>query len=243
MNHPSIESARSELPGLGAPSSEPATRPRARFLKRVAVGLAAALAGAIFLILGLYLFQDPLLKFMAESRFSAETGLETHIGRLHVAVSRGIVSIRDLTIRNPPEFGGDLLLDMPELHLELDPEEASAGRLRFKTIRVHLEQMNVVCNREGKLNIEPLTRPGKKRSHKRDSGRNRAPDLQFEGIETLRLTVNLIHYIDMKHPSRNRDIRVGLKDEVITGLKTEEDVKQRLGSLLLGILLQEVLTK
>ena len=182
--------------------------------------------------------RDTFLKAIAARAIHRSTGLRVEIRAFQTGAKSGAVSMQGLRLYNYPEFGGSVLLDVPELVVELDRELAAAGRLRFKQLRLNLAELNVIQDSAGRWNFERLEREMTARNAART---NRAePRLEFAGIDEMHLTLGRIRYTDLKRSGRSRDIRVGVTNETVAGIRTEEQLQEWIGSFLFRVILQEV---
>jgi hypothetical protein len=124
-----------------------------RRLFRLAVGLlliAVALAVAAVLLL------DTVAQQVVQSRLRSETGMDVKIGRMQIGLSTPTIAIEDLKIYNTPEFGGSLFLNIPEIYADYDPEAIRARKLHLNLVRINLAEINIVQDKNGRLNIQSL---------------------------------------------------------------------------------------
>ncbi|HWN94837.1 MAG TPA: hypothetical protein VNT99_07380, partial [Methylomirabilota bacterium] len=140
-----------------------------------------------------------------------------------------------------PEFGGSTFLDLPELRIEYVPGDFRDGKLRFKTVRLHLAEVHVVKNKSGKTNIDLLQKESKKKSAGQKEKTN-TPGVDFGGIETLYLTVGRIRITDESDPRNNEVIEIGIKDEVGKNLKDEAAITQWFNAVLIRLAFREAMT-
>jgi uncharacterized protein involved in outer membrane biogenesis len=205
-----------------------------KFLRWLIVALACLLGAVVLLIL----FREPILIAIVERRIESQSGLKASIGGLEVGVGRAAVTVKDFRILNPPEFGGGALLHMPELHLEVDPQQAAEGRVVLKQLRLRLAEVNLVRGRDGTLNLEALQKAALART---STAPGRAQDRRFEfgGIARMTLSLGQIAYTDLRQPANNRRLRLDLQDEVAENLKTVEDLNNWLWALAFRILVWE----
>jgi len=180
----------------------------------------------IVLGVALLLLKDLILKSVAEARIRAETGLETRIGRFETSFFSPTVTIADFILYNAAEFGGSPLVDVPELHLEMDRDALARRELHFRLVRFNLAEVNVVQNQDGKTNLEMLQERQKK---------NPQAELTFTGIDTLNLTVGKLRFTHMKQPGQAREINLNLRNEVVTNVHSAAD----LTGVLVKIVLQQ----
>src|SRR6185503_906199 len=99
------------------------------------IGIVAVL---LVLVIGAFAFKDPLLKAVTRWNIKSSTGLESSIGAFNVDFAASSVQITSFRLFNDPAFGKSVLLDIPEIYMELDGQEAAQGKLRFKEVRFNL---------------------------------------------------------------------------------------------------------
>lgn len=198
--------------------------------------LLLAVAGAVVL------FKDSLIRRVVENRIQEATGLETHISELKLPLGTATLNVRDFRLMNPAGFGTNPLVTVPELFVRIDPDEAAAGRLHFREIRFHLDELNVVRDRRKQLNLDFL-------GDRLEAGlATNAPavtnlaasGLRFGGIDKLQLTLGHLRYTDMAQPKHSRDVRFGVQNEVVTNLHTAQDVTNWVATFLFRLVMQEV---
>jgi hypothetical protein len=203
----------------------------------LAVVVALALGGTLLL-----LSKDALAQRFLERRVQRETGLPTRFGQVQVRLGSGSIRIKDFQLLNPPEFGRSVLLDLPELYLRADLGQLLRGKLRFTLVSLHLRELNVIRDQAGRLNVESFTKP--------DAEPPPAPEAEpppansrYAGIDQLHLTVDRFNYTDFKNPSNNRQIDVGLHDEVATNLATATELQAWSQALLLRVMVRQIFNK
>src|SRR5215213_9155368 len=188
-----------------------------KWLFRIGVTLVVLL---ILLLVAAVLFKDIIAKSVAERNLRDSTGMDAKISKLEVGLGTPTVNLEGLKLYNTPDFGGSTFLDLPELRVEYLPDDIRDGKLRFKTLRLHLAEVHIVKNKQGKTNLEMLQQQTKKKSSGRKT-KSDTPGVDFGGIETLYLTVGRIRITDESDPRNNEVIEVGIKDEVGKNLKDE----------------------
>lgn len=232
------------VPAKSSLSAAPA--PRARKASRLRKSLAWVIGVLLLLLLfagSALLFKDPILKALAEHRIRRQTGLETRIGKLQVGLRSSTMAIEEFVVRNSPQFGGSALFNIPELYLELDPEQTARGKLGFKEIRLQLSELNVVKDTNGLLNLEALQRSltAQAPAPATAGGTNApGPAWHFGGIQKLTVSLGRLSMLDLQQPRNNQVIELGITNEVVLEIKSEEDFKSWLASLLLRILLEQL---
>ena len=209
-------------------------------MKKVLRWIIVLCALLLLLIAGALFFKDSILKKVTESRIRSETGLKAEIGKLNVALTSGKVTLTDFKLLNGPEFGGGVLLNIPEVHLALDAQQTADGKLHFTEVRFHLAEVNVVRGTNGELNLEALQKKQRSKKKSPDKKKNE-DDFKFGGIDRLHLSLGKLRYIDLGDPSLNTEHAFNVENEVIENIKTEEELQAHVLRLLLRAVLQEML--
>jgi uncharacterized protein involved in outer membrane biogenesis len=170
------------------------------------------------------LLKDIIAKSITEKNLRDETGMDASISKLEVGLATPTIHLEGLKLYNPPEFGGGTFLDMPELRVEWLPAEIKQGKVRFKTLRVNVAEVNIIKNKNGKTNIETV--------HKQVSNKKPAkggidvPGVDFGGVETVYLKVGKIRFTDENSPRNSGEFNLGSREEIGKDLKTEKEMEQ-----------------
>jgi len=196
------------------------------------------LAGVLVLLLALILWRDALLKAVAEHSIEDETGLRAVIGELKTTLGSGAVRVRGLKLYNPPEFGGRLMADVPELVVDLDAAQAADGKLHFRQLKLDLAELNVVRNGAGRFNLDGVEKRIRERLHQRRKKRGEKFRFEFAGIERLQLNMGKVLYADMRYPRHTLALDLAVTNETVTNLQTEEELGKWASALVFRILLQ-----
>jgi hypothetical protein len=136
-----------------------------------------------------------------------------------------VVNLEDFKLYNSAEFGGSPLLNLRELHVEYDATALRAQELHLKLLRLNLAEVNIVKDLAGRTNMAflpgnlklppPGTKPG---------GKLKLGDFTFTGIDTLNLTLGKLKYTDLKDPANDKEINLGVREEIYSNIKTEADL-------------------
>lgn len=192
---------------------------------------------AVVLAVALVLLKDTLLKSYAEHRIQTQTGLDAKIERLQAGLFSPTLTIENLKLYNAAEFGGSPLLDLPELHLEFESSRLALRKLHFKLVRLRLNELNIMESKNGRTNITGFVGELQKVSSTHDNN-SLAADFQFAGIDVLNLTMGMVRYSSLKQPGKDMDVQLGLKNEILTHIKTLPELSE----LILNILFKRGIT-
>jgi hypothetical protein len=191
-----------------------------RFLVRWAFRLFLLL---LVLGIGLVLLKDVLAKALVEHQIQMASGMEVKIGSLEVALFSPTITLEDLKVFNPAEFGGGPLLNVPDLHLEYDLAALARRQLRFPLVRLWVSEVNVVEARDGRTNLV-LALDGVGGVVPRAISDTRIfPGLDFIGIDTLNLSLGTIKYTSLRRPENKTEVQVALRNEVYPNIKSFAD--------------------
>jgi hypothetical protein len=201
-------------------------------LKKALKWIIGAVAVLLLFVVGAIIFKDSLLKTITRWNIKASTGLEASIGKFKLDLSGSRLQIINFRIYNDPAFGKSPLLDVPEIYVQFDPEQAAAGRLHFKEVRFNLAELNVVRNTNGITNVEALKDIVEKKTVSTNG-------LEFGGIDKLVVNLGQLNYTDLQRPENNTQMNFGVKDEVVRDLKTSDDVEKWTMALLIRVTMQQ----
>lgn len=202
---------------------------------RWAIGL---LGLVLLLAVGVVLSRDRILKSLAARGIEDETGLRAVIGELTTSLRSGALHVRDLKLFNRPEFGGELMAEVPEIYIDLDAEQAAAGKLHFRSLKLVLTELNIVKSAAGRLNLDGVEKRVRERLRQRRERKGEKFEFEFAGLERMQLTLRKVLYTDLSPPGRTRTLDLAVQDEVVTGLKSEEDLGRWAGGMMFRMLMR-----
>jgi hypothetical protein len=187
---------------------------------------------AAVLAVALVLLKDQLAKAVAELHLRQQTGLEVRISRAAVGLSSPTLTLENLRIYNSAEFGGAPLIELPELHLEWDARRLPFQKVHFRLIRLNLTELHVVESRAGETNLVNVYARWQKNGEGAPRGGEQR-GWQFEGIDTMNLTLGKIRYTNMRRPEQSGEIEMGVRNEIVTGIHSGLQLYEKIGELLL----------
>jgi hypothetical protein len=186
---------------------------------------------ALVLAIGLLLLKDNIARSLTAERVRRDTGFDTRIGKLEFSLFSPRVSLENIVLYNPAEFGGSVFLDIPELHIEYDRKRLAMGKLRLNLLRLNLREFHIVESQEGRTNLIEIlhkTAPELIGAVKGSGG-----GYVFDGIETLNLSVETVRYTNLRLAKRNQVSKVNLKNDLTHNLRSDEDLSAILFKVLL----------
>jgi uncharacterized protein involved in outer membrane biogenesis len=174
---------------------------------------------AVILIVAAILLKDAIVKEVMQNRIRRVTGMDARIGQVDVTLLTPTLTIDDLKLYNPPDFGGSLCLKMPELHVEYDANAARAGKVRLSLMRLNVSEIDVVQDKKGRINFDAVAQNSTQGTNKSSA----AHTPSFDGIDTLNLTLGTLRWTSLA-TGHQRVYQLGIKDQVFHGIKSEADL-------------------
>lgn len=186
----------------------------------------------VILIGGLLFFRDSIAKSVAEKQIRAETGMDATIGKFHIGLVDPVVTIENLRIYNPPGFLHPRFVDIPEIHVEYDRGALFSRKLHFTLVRFNMADVSVDENADGKTNLEFLQEKQKQKAASTSKAKSE-PAMEFVGIDTLVLTLGRVRFSSVKHPERDKEINLDVRNTELKNVKSAKDFSGLIVSIML----------
>jgi hypothetical protein len=183
---------------------------------------------AVVLVVVFFLSLDTILRVVAEHNIRAQTGMDAEIGRFHLGLWEPVVSIDNLKLYNPPEFGGTPFLNLPEIHVEYDRGELVQRRIHLTLMRFNLGELDIVRNEAGQTNLFSLglALPSKSTATRKQGliDFKKQTGYDFTGIDVLNVSVGTVKYIDLNDQRNNRSQPIGIENQILKNVKAPPDL-------------------
>lgn len=190
-----------------------------KLLIKILVGVIGL--AAIGLVVAL-LSVDSMARAAMEASIRAQSGLDVRIRRVEIGLIRPTLRVEDFVLYNPAEFGGSPLLTVPEVFIEYDREAARAQQLHLRLARLNISEIQVVEDAAGRTNLAaigailgkvqlPRTQPN-------------ASQLQFQGIDTLNLSIGKLRKTSLRDPAQNIDVDLAVQNEIVRNVRSETNL-------------------
>jgi hypothetical protein len=182
---------------------------------------------AVVLVVICLLSYNSILRVVIEHNIRAQTGMDAEIGKFSLGLIEPTVTIQDLKLYNPPDFGGTLFLSIPEIHVEYDRAALAHQEIHVTLMRFNLGEFDIVKNQAGQTNIftlglsVPTRKPGggqTKINFKEQTG------YDFKGIDSLNVSIGKAKFVDLKDPQNNREQNIGIEDCVTPNVESLTDL-------------------
>lgn len=112
------------------------------------------IAGVV--LLGLGIIKNLVIKAVVTVGSSHVLGTKVHIDSFAVGIFKPVVRIKGFKVYNPRGFAKGLLIDINEVYVRYNLPALLKGKLYLPLIVLDLEEMVVVKNKDGKLNVDSL---------------------------------------------------------------------------------------
>ena len=175
----------------------------------------------VLLIVLLILFRNPIAKALVERRIRQQTGLPVKIGKLSLGLKRPTLSIENFKLGNSPGFGGSTFIAIPLLRVQYDLPALRARKIHLNTVLLNLGELHIVQNKDGKTNLQAAQERGKEKSSSGSGGTT----AEFDGIDTLTLTVGRLKFTSAQNEARNEEAYVGYKNETVKNVRSFKDLE------------------
>jgi len=175
----------------------------------------------VLMIVLLIVFIDPIAKTLVERRIRQETGLPVKIGKMSVGLKQPTLSIENFKLGNSPGFGGSTFIAIPLLRVQYDLPALRARKIHLNTVLLNLGELHIVQNKDGKTNLQAAQERGKEKSSSGSGGTT----AEFDGIDTLTLTVGRLRFTSAQNEARNEEAYVGYKNETVKNVRSFKDLE------------------
>ncbi len=190
-----------------------------KILRRIifALGLLSLII-LILLSVSFFVLKHLRIKEIVENEIEHSLGISVSIKELELSPSLAHIGLKGITVHNPPGFPEDELAYIKSLHFVFDPVEMLTRRKpNIYLLTLDLERLNIVKNKEGKINIKELLPV-------REDTAVKAAETPFY-FDVLVLSIGKVTYLDYSGTSKKEyKYTIGLKDAAFVGLRDENAV-------------------
>jgi uncharacterized protein involved in outer membrane biogenesis len=149
----------------------------------------------VIIVALLFIGKNVIAKKAVTAGVKAVTGLGMDIGTMDVGFLNTLIGINEMKLYNPPGYDEKVMIDMPEIFVDYTLSSFLAGKAHLEEIRINLQELNVIKNSDGKLNIEALKAAQKEEKAKKEQ---KSGEKKTEiKIGTLDLRIGKVTYKDL----------------------------------------------
>lgn len=121
-------------------------------MKKIAIVVAVVIA----VLVAVSVTKDLVIKTAVEKGAEMVTGLRLTTSGFSIGILRSVVSIKNLRLYNPKGFSDPVMVDMPEIYVDYNLPAIMGGAVHLREARIHLAELMVVKNADGRLNLDSL---------------------------------------------------------------------------------------
>jgi hypothetical protein len=185
----------------------------------------------VVLLVAAILLLDTIARQFVEYQLRDRTGLETKVGRVTVGLLHPELTVENVVLYNKAQFGGSPFIELPELHLEYDPDALRARKLHCTLVRFNVACVNLVEDAQGRRNFEALIKffaASMNAPTPNTVPPSRTPvaawhQLRFAGIDTLNVSVGKATYLHLARPGKPDELKFNVEHQIFTNVKTDQD--------------------
>ncbi len=190
-----------------------------KILRRIIFTLGVlSLCILILLLVTFFVVKNFKIKDIVENEIEHSLGINITINEIEFSPFLAHIGLKGVTVHNPAGFPEDELAYIESLHFVFDPIEIVTRRKpNIYLLALDLRRLNIVKNREGKINIKELISV-------RDDPAVRNTETPFY-FDVLVLSIGQVTYSDYSGSSKKEyRYNIGIKDVALVGLKDENVV-------------------
>ncbi|MCA9407566.1 MAG: hypothetical protein H6755_07935 [Candidatus Omnitrophica bacterium] len=157
----------------------------------------------IILIIGIFIATKNIIaKFAVVKGVESATGLNLKIEKFDLGLANTHIGITNLKLLNPEGFVDEAMFIAPDIFVDYEPKAFLKGKVHLEEVRLVLDQLVVIKNKEGELNLASLNPEKKdggksgaktKEPEKKEGKKAEVPDFQ---IDKMLLKIGKVVYKD-----------------------------------------------
>lgn len=183
----------------------------------------------LLLILGV-IFHNWTAKFLLTLGLRAALGSSAHVGDVSIDLGKTEIAFRDIVVKNPSGFPDAPMAVIPLILVHLDAPALFKGKINFHEVALSITEVNVIRNRDGKVNLLSLSTVEKNKQEQQTRPQQPAPKgppgepVQWE-IANLVLTLGKATYLDLNDPSgKERSFNLRIENQTYQHVKGMGDI-------------------
>jgi uncharacterized protein involved in outer membrane biogenesis len=190
-----------------------------KIFKRIIIGLGVIFLAVILLLATSFVIVKRLkIKEIVENQIAQSLGINVSIEKIEFSPLLAHISARGVTVMNPEGFVQTELAYIEMIHLLIDPIEVLVSKKpNIYVLTLDLKRLNIIKNKEGKVNIEELIPIKDKNAVLEDK-----TPFYFDMLVLSVDRVRLADYSGLK--IKEHIYPIGIKDATFIMLKNEQEV-------------------
>ena len=192
--------------------------------------------GAFFIVLLLLIIGGVLLLYLARNQITErvikdyvhrELNLDVHVEKLDMNIRQSEVRLEGFKVFNPSGYGDSHLAEFGLIFADYDLASVLRPPFRISLLEIDLQELVVIRNHEGRLNLQELvpdmTEPEKKQSTGEKVTTEAEEDKSLL-IDILVMSIDRVIFIDHKKEGKRTTIPVGMRHHVYENIDSFDEV-------------------
>ncbi|MFC2149832.1 AsmA family protein [Candidatus Auribacterota bacterium] len=150
----------------------------------------------VVLVVVIYFGKNFLIKNAITHGVKAMTGLKVEIDSMNISVVGTSVGIKGLKLYNPPQFKDRLMMDMPEISVDMYLKPLLKKKIHVESIKLDLKEFVVVKNEKGELNLDSITAVKGVEDEQEKEEQEKKGEMPEIRIDLLELKIGKVVYKD-----------------------------------------------
>jgi hypothetical protein len=183
------------------------------------------LIGIVAVLVVLAIAKDQIIKSVVMSQGSQILGAKIHLDSLDVGLFKQSIRIKGLKVYNPPGFPNEVMVDIPEISVDADIPSIMKGKLHLPLVIVNLNEMVLIKNKEGKLNVDSLKvveKKGATKEEKTPQGKASKPVPMQIDQATLNLGKVVVKDYTKGEPPSIQGYDIGVRNKTFKNITSAE---------------------
>lgn len=139
------------------------------------------------LIVLFFVTRNILIKVGVEQGVKAVTGLTLKVKSIKVGVFKTYLDIKELRLLNPEGYLEEVMIDIHEIYADYEFLPLLKKNIHIKEARLYLKELNIVRDREGRINLNSLKALRRKIVKFQEEGK-----AQTKGKRNINLQIDLL---------------------------------------------------
>jgi uncharacterized protein involved in outer membrane biogenesis len=115
----------------------------------------------IVLIVFALIARNHIVKYGAPLAARLVAGLKLSIDKVDIGLPRTDAGLQGITLHNPAGFPDTPMLSVSEVYVDYSPAGLLGDTVHLEQLRLHVDRIVIVRNKDGKLNVKELLPPSK----------------------------------------------------------------------------------
>jgi hypothetical protein len=211
--------------------------------KRGAMNLRNGLIALGIIVVFVILFltgRNVLIKTTVKQGVKRTFGVELDTESISTGFIGSDLKVRNLMVESPEGFYQEPMVKIGSIYLDYDFWPLLKRKIHASNLEIAVEEVVVVKNREGRLNLDEFRKGLKKRASKkaenaREQNEKKAPDPDRVMVDLLSLSLERVVYKDysLGAEPKTMTIDVGIHDLRFENVRSSEDLLEKVISMAL----------